>query len=434
MKSSVSVNKFKTLSRFGMYRWILAIMGGSLIGVTLFAADTARVGEGIDFGFEGTIDRLDLHFAPDLREGLVISGVYALMGSLEIADTDPALDKAVFPDAVGDVDLTIDRNHVWVYGARSGMGESSLELVSGVESAGQRFDLYALTLPLDGLPLGDAGWKPRWLQLWLYGPEGEVFTRLEPQPPPATFMRGWWRITFWNEEGTESALIEGRLSASGEAGEPLTPGDQVVALEGVIVELGRQLDEATQRTGALAAELRTTRHRIEGLQSTLDVLIEEREHLRSELAQLQARQMETPTELERRIAEMEAQEALWQERELDWKGQNRVLAEALSDSEIEVARLKRALERIEDEPSGRILSETTRDDEIVAPPSRGTVLVIPRPDNVIESRIPLTSTVPIVQAASVPVMQSSASTVLPIPEEASNSSPRRPGKFRRGNR
>jgi hypothetical protein len=398
-----------------------------------------------DYGFEGRLERLDPRLAPDLREGLVLSGVYSFFPDTIAEDTEEAPDRARFAHLVGEAELSFDLDHVWVYDARAGTGDSRLELARDVEADGQKLDLYALTLPLVGTPLGEAGWTPRWLQLWLYGPSGEMLPHLRPQAPPEAFRRGWWRLTFWDKEGAESATAEGPLTAAGPAGEALTPSEQIAALQAVVATLGRELETARDHTRHLEAELATARRRMEGLQSTIDLLLDERSNLRAEVTRLEAAQEETPAALQQRVADLEASAALWAEQESAWQTRQRVLAEALATSASDYARLERAHARLQAEraatsppplPAGAsTLSSTSPEPPAPIPPPAG-ILVIPQAENVVEQVRPLGHARP--EVAPLPVSPppptpppSPPAEVESEDREASASPPSRPGKFRR---
>lgn len=403
-----------------------------------------------DFGYEGTLEKMDARLAPDLREGLVLSGVYSFSSDSEVEDIDPAAERAVYPNVVSRAEATFDLNHVWIYGARAGVGDSRLELEHDADAGDRTFDLYAVTLPLEGPALGEDGWKPRWLQLWLYGPDGEMLGPLRPQPPPETFTRGWWRITFWNEGGTDTALAEGRLTASGVAGEPLTPSEQIAALEGVVTALGQELDASQRRSRELEAALDSARRRMEGLQSTIDLLIAERENLREEVAVLRQEAVETPESLNQRIAELEAGEALWSEKETAWRSEQRVLAEALAQSETENARLQRAFERVQAElvehGGAPVAEEVPRPIESPPPPppeplaGGAPIAVIPSPAAIVETVRPLAAApakpAPVERVVPPPVVPAAPVTAAPEEpgEEEDSTRMRRPAKFRRGGR
>jgi hypothetical protein len=299
------------------------------------------------------------------------------------------------------------------------LGDGRLDLVREAESGDRIFDLYAVTLPLRGAAIGEERWTPHWLQLWFFGEENEMLPSLALQGPPETFVRGWWRLTFWNEAGSESATVEGRLTAAGEAGAELTPSEQIAALEGVVVGLSERLEEAIARAGSLDAELESARKRISGLQSTIDLLVAERENLRLELTILEQSQSATPEALQHQITAYEADAILWEERELALTDQNRALAEALAAAEVEAARLRRTMERQEEALAVPELSKPVQMPSV----GPGEVLVVPVPQSVEEASRPLEV------VASPPVSRVTEITV-EVEEKASRS--RRAGKFRRG--
>lgn len=411
-----------------------------LAGTLAWAQESDPVERAVDYGFEGRLDRMDARLAPDLREGLVISGVYSFFEDRVADDLEEDPDRSLFADLVGAAEVVFDRDHVWVYEARAGVGESRLELRTEVESEGRTWDLYGVALPLGGEPLGEAEWTPRWLQLWLYGPAGEMLDRLGPQPPPEQFTRGWWRLTFWNAEGSDSIAAEGPLTAAGAAGSPLSPSEQMAALEDVVVQLSDALAAARSEAERHRSELETARRRMEGLQSTIDLLISERENLRSEVARLSDAQADTPEALESRLAELEAEDALWAEKEAAWKNQQRFLTTSLAEAEAEVARLQRAQARLERVGGGAAPAAPEAAEPAVIeppPPTPGPIAIVREPDSIVETTRPITPQAP------PPVVDSEAPpSPPPAPPEVSateepdddSPGPVRPGKFRRGRR
>lgn len=359
----------------------------------------------VDYAIEGKITKMDAELAPQLREGMVFSAVYALAPEAEAGDLDEAVSRSRFLGVVDDVDVTIDLNYVLVYQAQTGLGERWVELTraGGDIETGQ--DVYSILLPLAGEPIGEEGWSARWLQVWFYGEGGEWLASTDLKAPPEGYRTGWWRMTFWNTDGTRPVRAEGVIEAAGEAGEPLTPGEQIAQLEEAVIRLGNQLELETARSESLRTELAQARSRIEGLQKTVDVIIEERRILQNQYDLLKLEKAESSPELTDQLASLEADVLLWKEKELAWKEETRALAEALALAEVGYAKVSKAL------------SETKTQLKAEAADARGTVLE-PQPVEPAETVI----------AAGPTVGRETIAEETPPSRSAFF---RRPGKFRR---
>ncbi len=419
----------------------------SLIGMAL-ALPAALAAEGVsgelvDFAVEGTIDMLDPALNSDLREGLVLSVFYAYDLASGIPDAAPEPERARYPDAVGDAAVTFDLNHVWVYGAHAGPGDSLVEISRANGPAGQQMDLYSILLPLAGAPIGADGWHPRWLQLWFYLDRGTL-PNLSLQLPPDNFVRGWWRISFWNADSSHPVVAEGRITLAGPAGEPLTPSEQAAALRDVVTSLNDRLQTAEERARSLEEEVVAVRRRFTALQATVDRLVEERQTLQQQIAQLELRSPEANAELQERLDVLMAERALWMEKESAWEREQRSLTAALQEVRSDAEQSRRALERLRREESA---AESAPTAEVSRPPlapptdpsaTQRPILIIPTPAAA-ESRRPVrTPSAPVENVPPVERPESAAGTRfsenLESAEKTESSSRervRRPGKFNR---
>ncbi|MFP4282084.1 MAG: hypothetical protein ACLFU2_05640 [Opitutales bacterium] len=407
------------------YRRQMACLGLLFSGLLPAATTPAATETWVDYAAEGTIDRMDAVLAPELREGLVLAAIFACAPTAAGPDLDEAPDRALFAGVVANAEVTFDRNHVLVYAAAPGEGDQRLELIRGETGGEQPRDVYALTLPLEGTALGEGQWEPRWLQLWFFDEPGRLLPDLAPQPPPEAFARGWWRVTFWNAEGTASATAEGALTAAGPAGAALTPAEQVAALEQAVLDLGDRLDASESRARGLERSLASARERIAGLQQTVDVLIEERQFLQADYERLQAVKEESPAALREELAASEAEAALWAEKASERETQNNRLLRALREAEEALAQLQR--ERApQPAPAAASTSEPAPAPTSRAAPaataSAGPIVVVPAPSPAAVE----TSSRPVATPA---VVESAASA--PEPEEAEKTAApaRRRGKF-----
>jgi hypothetical protein len=336
-----------------------------LLGSSLLAFATVLLGQEaedsrvwIDYAVEGTIQRMDNALAPNLREGMVFSAVYAVALDTDTGDLDETPERALYLDVIDHIELTIDLNHVLAYEAATGVGDRQVELQRSEGEAGQERDLYSILMPLEGEQIGEAGWQARWLQLWFYGPASEMLDTLAMQPPPEAFERGWWRLTFWDAENTESLLAEGPITAAGDAGEPLTPSEQIAQLESVVLDLSARLQSEQARNSELSSELARAQTRIEGLQKIVDVIVEERRILQEKYDLLLEEQQETPAALKEQVAELEADAALWADREIALKEENRILGEALALNEREYAKLADEVAQLTEELAAAVLNSS----------------------------------------------------------------------------
>jgi|TARA_B110000438_G_C15799078_1_gene644267 hypothetical protein len=334
------------------------------------SAQDALEGSWVDYAVEGKLTKIDAELAPTLREGMVFSAIYSVAIDADAVDLDEAASRARYFDVVDDVEVSIDLNYVLVYDAATGLGDRSIELTRAGGDLEFEQDLYSILLPLKGESIGEEGWTARWLQLWFYGEEGKMLASTDLQAPPNEFRTGWWRITFWNTEGSRSVLAEGMVEAAGEAGAPLSPSEQIAQLENAVVRLGNQLESQLSANVTLGAELDRARTRIEGLQQIVDVIVEERRILQDKYDLLKLDKPKAAPELVEEVATLEADLALWEEKELSWKDENQALGEALASAEADYSSLAAQLVEIEDQlntsaPAPQIESETV---EAVAEP------------------------------------------------------------------
>lgn len=392
-----------------------------LHSVLIFAASAACLlangapdGDWVDYAVEGKIVKMDAELAPRLREGMVFSAVYGLAPKVDAVDLDEAVSRARYFDIVDDVELSIDLNYILVYEASTGMGDRSVELTQAGGDVEAEQDLYSILLPIKGEVFGEEGWTARWLQIWFYGEGGEMLSTVNLQAPPEVYKSGWWRITFWNTEGSRSVIAEGMIEAAGEAGAPLSPSEQIAQLENVVVRLNDELESELSANAGLRSDLEQAQTRINGLQKIVDVIVEERRILQDKYDLLELEKSSVRPELATEVAALEADVALWEEKELAWKDENRALAEALALAEADYSRLAADIEEIEVELTASEPAPGLEPEAMTV--TEDTIIVMPEPDFVTEEVSPL--------------VNSPAAEVIVV-EEKPRSVFRRPGKFHR---
>lgn len=305
---------------------------------------------GQTFIFEGSLSRITPALAPDLREGLVLSGFVTLDPNAVPADSDVALEMARYDEGPLDAEYVFDVNHVVKEAGHWREGDSWITLQQGDPSQESAQDVYGLTLAMESEVFGVAGWRALWLQLWLTGPAGAWLPNLEPQLPPASLQSAWFRVSYGNADGSKQAYAEGPVTYFGPEGEPLSPTEQIAQLEGIVASLQTQLERTELESVGLREEVRAARARIAGLNSTVDALIEERRLLQGELERRTVEQ-EADAALLERVAELEAEQVLQEESRAALAKVNEELGHSLAARDAalemareEIARLEAALE------------------------------------------------------------------------------------------
>lgn len=305
----------------------------------------ANAREGFQYVFEGRLTRMDSGLAPILREGLVFSGYFTLDTSIEAKDEDDALDKARYAGAVSNGEFIFDLNHVIATDGAWRDDTSWITLQWGEPDKPDSRDAYGLTLPMGGDAFGEAGYEPRWLQLWLMGASGKFLPDLRLQIPPDDVEQAWFRVIFVAKDGTQ-AVAEGPIEWVGPEGEELSPTEQIAQLQGVVTELSDRLDRAEREATHLRTELHKADERIRGLNQTLDAMLLERQALKEDLARAEA-QAQPTEEWESRIAALEAEKAMIEESREALGTINEQLAKNLREREGELSAARQEIERLE---------------------------------------------------------------------------------------
>jgi hypothetical protein len=310
------------------------------------AAEAVVEERGSAYFFEGRLTRMDSRLAPTLREGLVFSGIFALDETVEAVDEDNALEVARYAGAIVDGDFVFDLNHVVAYSGDWREDRSWLTLQRGDPEDEQSRDAYGVTLPVDGEPIGEEAFEPRWLQLWLMGESGKFLPHLDIQLPPEEVAQAWFRLTF-STDGGEQVFAEGPLEWVGLDGSELSATEQIAQLQGIITELSDRLDRAERESSRLREELLKAESRIRGLNQTLDALLVERQALKDEVARVEA--LSEPAEdLQNRIATLEAEKVLIEESRDAMGTINEQLSNTLRDREGDLAAARREIIRLEE--------------------------------------------------------------------------------------
>ncbi len=355
------MSKFRTLNNYTtvfsdpcslLLRTLQIFLVACLATAGLLADSTVepQPEEGTVFLFEGQLSRMSSDLAPALREGVVLSGYFRLDLDRPAEDESTVRGEARYRNLLRGGAFYFDLNHVVLSdGEYRSQADSWLTLTMGDPDGKEPRDVYGVTLPVDGEPVGEQELRPRWLQLWLLGEAGSLLRTTRPQAPPERIGNGWFRVTYADVDGANPVTAEGPITFIGKEGEPLSPTEKVAQLERVVLQLNERLQQAEARATEARSRLEAAERRIRGLNQTIDLLIEERSALQDELSYYRERANDPDPELSARIAELEAEQLFLMESRETLAEVNRELNQTIAEREVDLAEARRIIARLEAE-------------------------------------------------------------------------------------
>ena len=321
-------------------------------------ADSPRSDDGTDrWFFEGVVETV-----PDALEERILPG-WRLEGSFLFT----ALDQEV-------ADLSADGGEGRLIGGVRALGFTFTEyyqpMLSGVQAEGWAgFDYRDNDPEADGRdwmgwffplrsPAEDADWEPKWLQVWLFDPEGRLLRQRPPvlSPYGLDWDSAWFRLRMRNHEEDLTADVEGPLRLFDPSlGQPRPPANE--RLRAAVDDLAERLRERDRLLQLHTDELLEARERLRGLRAMVDLLVQERANLEKENARLQEQLEATDPRERERLAALEAEKALLASELEGLEEEREALASRLAKAESRILRQLDEIRKLEAEAAETASSE-----------------------------------------------------------------------------
>lgn len=375
-----------------LQRLLLMALTGVGLAVSVHA-------EPVRWVFEGLITQAAPELAPDLQSGWVLSGSF-LFDPLELEEAIPMNEvrSGRLEGGISEGELTADLYYRIHFEASQVSGYAGFDYQKNDPDQDGR-DLIGWFLPMAG-QLKESGWRSTWLQVWLSDPEGRMLPTAPPAVPPGGFQweAAWFRLSFINDNGQEAAA-EGRMEifSPESAVERRDPESELSA---IISDLGNRLVERDATIAELRADLASQRDRLSGLRSMVDLLVDERAALRSEVGRLEEQvQLVDPT-VQEELAEKTAEKALLEQQIAEMNEANVALEARLGKSEARRRELMDRIADLENAIGGSVEtaspSPVNAEGTITAPDGSevGKISVFQAP-MVIEKEVPVTNSEPL---------------------------------------
>ncbi|MDP0499217.1 MAG: hypothetical protein Q7P63_03870 [Verrucomicrobiota bacterium JB022] len=324
--------------------WQITVTTGALVGLPSLAAQPIDLeAPGYPLVFEGVVTQSDAAVQPEAAEGLVLSG--SLMLRKKADGTMAAKRGGTRYAKVADLgEVALDRFRVATYWMTQRTDvPAELEIVD--RPAGET-DVLELLLPLKGEALG-SGYQAAWLYLWLEDPAGELVAGQEYIRATPTVEEGSFQLVFWSQEADDFVTVEGDLRFASPDFPTVSADQEIASLQNSLRQLGDILQQTEARLAERTQELEAAQKRIQGLNQTVDVLIQERSALQAEVNRLREQKATAPQEMLDKLAKLEAELGVEQLAREEATGRNVTLAESLARVESERHQARQALTELQ---------------------------------------------------------------------------------------